>query len=85
MILKIILGITALQLFFNFFQYFLLKRAILGLKIEERERADLQDKQMSQIENDLNTRLREIQTAQFSPRMAAPVIRLFPDRGEDLK
>jgi len=81
MILKIVLGLSIAQLTLSFFHYMLLKREILSLKKDNA--LDLQDKQMSQIENDLNTRLREIQTAQFSPRMGAPVIRLVQNRGDD--
>jgi hypothetical protein len=81
MILKIVLGLSALQFIWNIFQYFSLKKIIVDMK--SRSSVDMQQKQMSQIENDLNTRLREIQTAQFSPRMPAPAIRLVRTQGDD--
>jgi len=82
MILKIVLCIFVVQIVVNFLQYVSLKKAILDVRKEIP--VDSHQQQMSQIENDLNMRLREIQTSQFSPRMSTrPMIRLVKQEGDD--
>jgi hypothetical protein len=81
MILKIVLGLLVAQFIFNILQFFSLKNMIVSMR--HNLEVDQQQKQMSQIENDLNNRLREIQTAQFSPRMSVPAIRLVRTQGDD--
>lgn len=82
MTLEILLCVLVAQIIINFLQYLSLRRILIEMN-EEESSVDVSQQQMAQIENDLNTRLREIQTSQFSPRMSRPFIRLVKQEGDD--
>lgn len=80
MILQIILCLSIVNLFVNFYLYSRIKKLIIEFKSASIVDAD---SQMSQIESDLNRRLRSLQTSQFSPKMGRSNIRLVRDHNGD--
>lgn len=80
MILEILLGISTINLFVSIWLHLRLFR--LSVSDKQREVVNPEN-QMSQIENDLNSRLRTLQTAQFSPKMNRGNIRLVREKNGD--
>lgn len=80
MIFEILIGITALNLFvnlvINLIAYKKMKNLIITIRQSNVNQSNVNDvtQSMSQIEIDLNNRLRTLQTQQFGPRMSVPYV-----------
>jgi len=83
MMIKILLGLSVAQIIFNFLQYLSIRRLFLELEQDRPEDEASFQNEMVQIESNLNTRLREIQTTQFSPHVSRVPIRLVKPQGDD--
>ena len=83
MMIKILLGLSVAQIILNFLQYLSIKRLVLELEEDSSNEDESNQNEMVQIESNLNTRLREIQTTQFSPRVSRIPSRLVKPQGDD--
>jgi len=81
MILEILLGLSIVNLLLNVWLHFRLTKQ--QISVDEQTSSVSSENQMSQIENDLNSRLRTLQIAQFSPRMNRSNIRLVRNKDGD--
>mgnify|MGYP003339635052 CR=1 FL=1 len=81
MTLQILVGLSVVNFFSIILSHLMMKRFIKNHQLLTGSKAP--EQQMNQIEDNLNERLRMLQTAQFSPRMRGPYIRLVNDEGDE--
>lgn len=87
MILQILLGLSALNLLGNFLNHFRIKKLIL----EQRQTEDSLDslgsstpvQTLEKVEEDLNRRLRMLQTSNFAPKMGRRHVQFINNPSKD--
>lgn len=81
MILQIILGLSILNLLSNFACHLHIKKTIL--QVIRTKSKDVPREVIEKVEDDLNRRLRMLQTSNFAPKMINQKVRLINDNKED--
>jgi hypothetical protein len=84
MILQILLGLSALNLLGNFLNHFRIKK----LMMEQRQTEDSTNSSppvqtLEKVEEDLNRRLRVLQTSNFAPKMGRQHIQFINNPRKD--
>jgi|688.fasta_scaffold166981_5 hypothetical protein len=84
MILQIILGLSALNLLGNFLNHFRIKK----LMMEQRQTEDSTNSSppvqtLEKVEEDLNRRLRVLQTSNFAPKMGRRHVQFINNPSKD--
>ena len=80
MILQILLGLSAINLLSNFLNHFRIKQ-LMAQKSESKDSSPVQT--LEKVEEDLNRRLRMLQTSNFAPKMGRRNVQFIPTPGKD--
>lgn len=84
MILQILLGLSALNLLGNFLNHFRIKRLMLQQRQTEDSLVSSTPIQtLEKVEEDLNQRLRMLQTSNFAPKMGRRHIQFINNPSKD--
>lgn len=84
MILQILLGLSALNLLGNFLNHFRIKRLVLQQRQTEDSLVSSTPIQtLEKVEEDLNQRLRMLQTSNFAPKMGRRHIQFINNPSKD--
>jgi carbamoylphosphate synthase large subunit len=83
MILQILLGLSALNLLSNFLNHFRIKRLMLKQQQSESKSSSPPAQTLEKVEEDLNRRLRMLQTSNFAPKMGRRNVQFIPTPGKD--
>ena len=84
MILQILLGLSALNLLGNFLNHFRIKRLMLQQRQTEDSLVSSTPIQtLEKVEEDLNQRLRMLQTSNFAPKMGRRHVQFINNPSKD--
>jgi hypothetical protein len=84
MILQILLGLSALNLLGNFLNHFRIKRLMLQQRqTEDSLGSSTPIQTLEKVEEDLNQRLRMLQTSNFAPKMGRRHIQFINNPNKD--